>query len=133
MVQFYYLLVQFLQAPPVIDHIIRQRQTLLARGLCAQYRKRLLTAGPVPRHDPVDLGFLVDIHDQNAWAIEAYMDLPWENKEGYEYGSSLRLADKLQAKLLAWINDQGPFLVSDDPGFDRRGPVGDVQCQVRSQ
>jgi dipeptidyl aminopeptidase/acylaminoacyl peptidase len=41
-----------------------------------------------------------DIHDQNAWAIEAYMDLPWENPEGYEYGSSLRLADRLGGKLL---------------------------------
>jgi dipeptidyl aminopeptidase/acylaminoacyl peptidase len=41
-----------------------------------------------------------NIHDQNAWAIEAYMDLPSENPEGYEYGSSLRLADQLQGKLL---------------------------------
>ena len=41
-----------------------------------------------------------DIHDQNAWAIEPYMDRPWENPEGYEYGSSLRLADQLQGRLL---------------------------------
>ncbi len=41
-----------------------------------------------------------DIHDQNAWAIEPYMDRPWENPEGYEYGSSLRLAGDLKGKLL---------------------------------
>jgi dipeptidyl-peptidase-4 len=41
-----------------------------------------------------------DIHDQNAWAIEPYMDLPSENPEGYEYGSSLRLAGNLEGKLL---------------------------------
>ena len=41
-----------------------------------------------------------DIHDQASGAIEPYMDLPSENPEGYEYGSSLRLADNLKAKLL---------------------------------
>ncbi len=41
-----------------------------------------------------------DIHDQNAWAIEPYMDRPWENPEGYEYGSSLRLAENLKGQLL---------------------------------
>ena len=54
--------------------------------------------------DFYDVGVAVngvyDIHDQNAWAIEPYMDRPWENPEGYEYGSSLRLADQLTAKLL---------------------------------
>ena len=54
--------------------------------------------------DFYDVGVAVngvyDIHDQNAWAIEPYMDRPWENPEGYEYGSSLRLADQLKAKLL---------------------------------
>jgi dipeptidyl-peptidase-4 len=33
-------------------------------------------------------------------AIEPYMDLPWENPEGYAYGSNLRLVDRLQGKLL---------------------------------
>ena len=41
-----------------------------------------------------------DIHDQASMAIEPYMDLPSQNPEGYEYGSSLRLADNLKAKLL---------------------------------
>ena len=41
-----------------------------------------------------------DIHDQASGAIEPYMDLPSENPEGYEYGSSLRLAGNLKAKLL---------------------------------
>jgi len=54
--------------------------------------------------DFYDVGVAVngvyDIHDQNAWAIEPYMDRPWENPEGYQYGSSLRLADQLKAKLL---------------------------------
>ena len=54
--------------------------------------------------DFYDVGVAVngvyDIHDQNAWAIEPYMDRPWENPEGYDYGSSLRLADQLEAKLL---------------------------------
>jgi len=33
-------------------------------------------------------------------AVEPWMDLPEHNKEGYEYGSSLWLADKLKSKLL---------------------------------
>lgn len=41
-----------------------------------------------------------DIHDQASMAIEPYMDLPSENPEGYEYGSSLRLAGNLKGKLL---------------------------------
>lgn len=54
--------------------------------------------------DFYDVGVAVngvyDIHDQNAYAVEPYMDRPWENPEGFEYGSSLRLADQLKAKLL---------------------------------
>ena len=54
--------------------------------------------------DFYDVGVAVngvyDIHDQNAWAIEPYMDRPWENPDGYEYGSSLRLAGQLRGKLL---------------------------------
>ena len=48
----------------------------------------------------VALNGVYDIHDQNSGAIEPYMDRPWENPEGFEYGSSLRLADQLKAKLL---------------------------------
>ena len=37
----------------------------------------------------------------NHWAyLERWMGLPQNNREGYEYGSSHRLADKLQGKLL---------------------------------
>ncbi len=54
--------------------------------------------------DFYDVGVAVngvyDIHDQNAYAIEPYMGRPWQNPEGFEYGSSLRLADQLKAKLL---------------------------------
>ncbi len=41
-----------------------------------------------------------DIYDQNAYAIEPYMSRPADNKEGFEYGSSLRLADQLAGNLL---------------------------------
>lgn len=43
---------------------------------------------------------VVDIHDQPLMAIEPYMGLPENNPEGYEYGSSRRLAANLKGKLL---------------------------------
>jgi dipeptidyl aminopeptidase/acylaminoacyl peptidase len=42
---------------------------------------------------------VVDLYDHSTVA-EPYMDLVERNREGYEYASSLRLADKLRGKLL---------------------------------
>ena len=43
---------------------------------------------------------VVDLYDHNASAIEYYMGLPQNNKEAYDYASSIRLADKLKGKVL---------------------------------
>ncbi len=43
---------------------------------------------------------VVDLYDHMASAIEMYMGLPEQNKAGYEYGSSLRLAQNLKGRLL---------------------------------
>lgn len=43
---------------------------------------------------------VVDLYDHLHSAIEYYMGLPQNNREGYEYGSSLRLAGNLKGKLL---------------------------------
>lgn len=41
-----------------------------------------------------------DIFDQYGTSIEPFMGLPQDNPAGYEFGSSLRLADRLQGKLM---------------------------------
>jgi dienelactone hydrolase len=43
---------------------------------------------------------VVDLYDHWALPIETFIDTPEHNREGYEYGSSLRLAGNLQGKLL---------------------------------
>jgi dipeptidyl aminopeptidase/acylaminoacyl peptidase len=43
---------------------------------------------------------VADLYDHQFGAIEPYMGLPQNNREGYEYASSLRLADQLEGKLL---------------------------------
>ena len=43
---------------------------------------------------------VADLYDHWSSAIEAYMDLPQNNPEGYEQASSLRLANELRGKLL---------------------------------
>jgi len=42
----------------------------------------------------------VDLHDHNALAIEQYMKLPVNNPDGYEAADNLKLADRLEGKLL---------------------------------
>jgi dipeptidyl aminopeptidase/acylaminoacyl peptidase len=42
---------------------------------------------------------VVDLYDHST-VCESYMDLLERNREGYEYASSIRLADKLRGKLL---------------------------------
>ena len=41
-----------------------------------------------------------DLYDHRAGPIEPYMGLPQHNRDGYEYGSSLKLAANLKGKLL---------------------------------
>jgi dipeptidyl aminopeptidase/acylaminoacyl peptidase len=43
---------------------------------------------------------VADLYDHAAAAIEPYMGLPQQNREGYEYASSLRLAGNLKGNLL---------------------------------
>ena len=43
---------------------------------------------------------VADLYDHNAIPIEYYMGLPQDNRESYEFGSSLRLAGNLKGNLL---------------------------------
>jgi dipeptidyl aminopeptidase/acylaminoacyl peptidase len=43
---------------------------------------------------------VADLWDHWADPIEPYMSLPQQNREGYEYASSLRLADKIRGGML---------------------------------
>ena len=43
---------------------------------------------------------VADLYDHRAGPIEPFMGVPQNNREGYEYGSSLRLADQLKGHLL---------------------------------
>ena len=61
---------------------------------------RAMVLAPDVYHVAVASYPVVDLYDQMALAIEPYMGLPQGNREGYEYGSSLRLADELKGKLL---------------------------------
>jgi hypothetical protein len=46
-------------------------------------------------HAGVATNPVADLYDHAAAAIEPYMGLPQENREAYEYASSLRLAGNL--------------------------------------
>jgi len=41
-----------------------------------------------------------DLYDHAAFPIEGYMGTPQNNREGYEHASSIKLADRLEGKLL---------------------------------
>jgi dipeptidyl aminopeptidase/acylaminoacyl peptidase len=43
---------------------------------------------------------VADLWDHWGMPIEAFMGLPQDNPEGYEYASSLRLADRIEGRLL---------------------------------
>ena len=61
--------------------------------------RAMLTAPEVYRVG-VATNSVVDFYDHEASSIEGYMGLPQEHPEAYEYGSNLRLADRLQGQLL---------------------------------
>lgn len=61
---------------------------------------RALLLRPDVFHVGVATSSLVDLYDHEATGIEGYMGLVEENREGYEYGSNLRLADRLRGHLL---------------------------------
>src|SRR5439155_13552905 len=51
-------------------------------------------------HAGVSIYPVADLYDHRAGPIEPYMGVPQHNRDGYEYGSSLRLADRLKGHLL---------------------------------
>jgi dipeptidyl-peptidase-4 len=61
---------------------------------------RAMVLAPDVFHVGIAFYPVVDLYDHMATAIEHYMGVPQNNREGYEYGSSLRLAHKLKGKLL---------------------------------
>ncbi len=61
---------------------------------------RALLLQPDVFHVGVATNSLVDLYDHEATGIEGYMGLVEENRQGYEYGSNLRLADQLRGHLL---------------------------------
>ena len=61
---------------------------------------RAMVLAPDVYHVGIATAPYADLYDHPAMAIEPYMGLPQNNKEGYDYGSSLRLAGKLKGKLL---------------------------------
>ncbi len=61
---------------------------------------RALLTAPKTYHVGIATFPVGDFYDHSAGAIEPYMGLLESNREGYEYGSSLRLASSLEGKLL---------------------------------
>ena len=61
---------------------------------------RAMVLAPEIYHVAVATNPVADHYDHMAFAIEPYMGLPQNNREAYEYSSSLRLAHKLKGKLL---------------------------------
>ena len=72
---------------------------------------RALLLAPDVYHVGIAGAPLADMYDHPYW-IEHYMGLPQNNREGYEYGSNLRLAGNLKGKLLlihGTSDDNVPF------------------------
>jgi dipeptidyl aminopeptidase/acylaminoacyl peptidase len=61
---------------------------------------RALVLAPETYHAGVATYPVAEMYDHAAGAIEGYMDLPDRNREGYEYGSSLRLFGNLRGNLM---------------------------------
>jgi dipeptidyl aminopeptidase/acylaminoacyl peptidase len=61
---------------------------------------RALLLAPETYHVGVAGAPVGDLYDHMAAAIEPYMGLVETNREGYDYASSLRLADRLKGRLL---------------------------------
>jgi dipeptidyl aminopeptidase/acylaminoacyl peptidase len=61
---------------------------------------RALVLAPETYHAAVATFAVGDLYDHNALAIEPYMGLIQENREGYEYASSLRSMSNLKGDLL---------------------------------
>ena len=61
---------------------------------------RAMLLAPDVYHVAVSSAPVVDLYDIHAGSAEAFMGLLENNKEGYEYASSIRLAGNLKGKLL---------------------------------
>jgi len=61
---------------------------------------RALVLAPESYHVAIATLPVADLYDLGVGGLEGYMDLIERNPEGYEYGSSLRLIEKLRGKLL---------------------------------
>ena len=61
---------------------------------------RAMVLAPETYDVGVSLYPVVDMYDHMSQAFEAYMGLPEDRPEAFEYGSSLRLADQLEGDLL---------------------------------
>ena len=61
---------------------------------------RALVLAPEIYHVGIAIYPVVDLYDHMASAIEPFMSLPNNNREGYKYGSSLRMVSNLKGKLL---------------------------------
>jgi dipeptidyl aminopeptidase/acylaminoacyl peptidase len=61
---------------------------------------RALLLAPETYHVGVSTAPVGDLYDHHAGAIEGYMGLVESNREGYDYASSLRLADRLRGHLM---------------------------------
>jgi dipeptidyl aminopeptidase/acylaminoacyl peptidase len=61
---------------------------------------RAMVTAPDVYHAGVAVNPVADLYDHMAMAIEPFMGLPQENREAYEYASSLRLAGNLAGRLL---------------------------------
>ncbi len=60
---------------------------------------RAVVLAPEVYHVGIAIYPVVDLYDHMASAIEPFMGLPKNNREGYEYGSSLRMVSNLKGKL----------------------------------
>ena len=74
------------------------RVGIFGKSLGGYFSLRALLFAPDVYHVGIAIAPATDLYIGH-W-IEAYMDLPEKNKEAYEYGSNLRLAENLRGKLL---------------------------------
>lgn len=96
----------------ILDHVVTLKQLaekrpymdlgrvgILGHSWGGYFTIRALLLAPDVYHVGIASAPLVDLYDFRV-SIEPYMGLPKNNKEGYDYGSNLRLAGNLKGKLL---------------------------------
>jgi dipeptidyl-peptidase-4 len=97
------------------------RVGILGHSYGGYFALRAALMAPDVYHVAVSSAPVADLAETPANGIEPYLDLPQNNREGYEYAANLRLASSLRGKLLLMIGTS-----DDDVRFSSAMKIADA-------